>query len=115
MKPATGYRLRSVSFFLQQIRDFVPGERGDMHSVLAAISSGLATPDEVHDAIAGSLPPTWSPQITRTHVAGLVGRLVDLGLVQRSWTGRTVHYEGHDPSIFEILPRSHHQTVRNKQ
>jgi hypothetical protein len=81
-------------FLLEQVAEYVPGELTDFRAVLSAIREGKVTPEEVVEVVRQGLPSDWSDQVARTHVAGLIGRMTELGLLRRHWTGRRVRYEG---------------------
>jgi hypothetical protein len=79
-------------FLVEHIAAFVPGELSDFRGVLRALGTGKVTPDTVIGALRPSLPPTWTDQVVRTHVAGVIGRMAELDLVHRQWEGRRVRY-----------------------
>lgn len=81
------------SFFIDQIRRYVPGELHDMSAVVAAILDGHTTPHDLFSFVRSSLPSEWTDVMARTHVSGVVARLADLALLRRRWEGRNVTYE----------------------
>jgi len=81
------------NLLLEQVVQFVPGECADYRALLAAIRHGKATPDELVTVMRDLAPSDWSDQVVRSHVAGTIGRMAELGLVRRHWEGRRVRYE----------------------
>lgn len=81
------------SFFIQQILQYVPGELHDLRVVLRAITSGRVTPDDLLKTVRPEFPREWSDMMTRTHVSGLVARLIEIALLRRRWEGRNARYE----------------------
>ena len=88
-----------------QVVEFVPGELRDMAIVLRAVSGGESMPDSLVEAVHPSFPDEWSPAMLRTHVSGLVARLVEMSLLRRRWEGRNVLYETTQPTN-ELLAAS---------
>jgi hypothetical protein len=81
------------AFLCHQIRAHAPGEYADMRAVMTALLEGKATPSALAEAVRGSFPADWSEVVFRTHLNGLVARLVDLRLLRRRWEGRNVQYD----------------------
>ncbi|MBS2023596.1 MAG: hypothetical protein JST92_14430 [Deltaproteobacteria bacterium] len=80
------------AFLIRHVRDAIPGERLNFETVLAAVAAGSDTPEELLTTVQGVLPDTWSDVMARTHVSGVVARMSELGLLQRTWEGRHVRY-----------------------
>lgn len=82
-----------AAFLAKHIRTWVPTEWQDMKSVMEAVRSGKASPNEVAAAVRGELPDTWTESMIQTHVSGVIARLGDIRLLRRTWQGRNVRYE----------------------
>lgn len=91
--PTTTLSDEERDFFVQQVLEYVPGEKHDCLRALAAVSDGIATPDTLLASLRAGLPQEWSDLMVRTHTAGLVARLADMGLLRRHWEGRNVTYQ----------------------
>lgn len=79
-------------FLCDHILHFVPGEFRDMTLILEIVKAGHVKPESLSHLARPSLPAEWSDLMARTHLSGLIGRMVELGLLERSWTGRNVTY-----------------------
>jgi hypothetical protein len=90
------------AFLIATILRFVPGEVSDFRDVVTAVRQGHTTPDGVVERVTKALPETWSAVMVRTHVAGVVARLSELGLLLRRWAGRNVNYEN-SPSADRLI------------
>ena len=80
-------------FFVQHAVPYVRSELHDFSHVLSFVGTGQNTPSEQIDLLGTHLPEDWSDSQVRTHVTGVVARMVDLGLLRRQWRGRRVQYE----------------------
>jgi hypothetical protein len=80
-------------FLLQHIRGFLPGELADFKAVIEAVRAGDVVPDALLPALRPALPPEWTEPMVRTHLTGLVSRMIELTLLRRQWEGRFVRYE----------------------
>ena len=80
-------------FFIAHLSEAVPIERNDFRTVLGAVEQGNRTPESLLAATRHSFPGTWSDLEFRTHVYGVLGRLVELGLIGKEWEGRRVQYK----------------------
>lgn len=83
-------------FLLGHIRSRVPAEAFAYQAVLGAISSGANTPDKLDDALEEHLSKRAEKPFTRafltTQRAGVISRMIDLGLIQRMRDGLNVTY-----------------------
>lgn len=86
-----------IRFFVRHIRTHVPAEEFAFRTVLSAIAAGANVPERLDDALVQFLPKRDDKPFTRafltTQRAGVVSRLIDLGLMQRVRDGITVTYE----------------------
>jgi len=80
-------------FFVRRAVPHLPSELRDFRLVLSFVSDGQNTPNDQIDLLREHLPEDWSDTMVRTHVTGVVARMVDLGLLRRQWEGRHVQYE----------------------
>jgi hypothetical protein len=96
-----------IDFLLTHIRSRVPAEAFAYRAVIDAISDGANTPDKLDDALDKYLPKRNEKPFTRafltTQRAGVISRMVDLGLVQRIRDGTNVTYASTAKS-FESSP-----------
>jgi hypothetical protein len=90
--PASALSEDERALFIGQIVAYVPSERRDFQTVLRAVEQGRRTPGEVLAAMRSELPAEWSDLNVRTHVSGVIARMVEGGLLSREWEGRNVHY-----------------------
>lgn len=80
-------------FFIERAVPFLHTELTDYSLVLSFVADGHDTPNDLLDLLGKNLPAGWSDAQVRTHVTGVVARMVDLGLLRRQWQGRHVQYE----------------------
>lgn len=80
-------------FFVRRVVPAVSGELDDYEIILGLIVDGKNTPTDQIEKLSTTLPRDWSETMIRTHVTGVVARMVDLGLLRRQWQGRHVLYE----------------------
>jgi hypothetical protein len=80
-------------FVVVHVMRFIPGEATDALAAVDAVRCGNNRPESLLDAVKPALPATWTDVQARSYVSGLVTRLVELDVLSRIWTGRTVHYE----------------------
>lgn len=85
-------------FFIGRVVPRVPSELEDFKTTIAAVKAGKASPGELTTALASAVrsndsAKNWTEVMMRTHVSGIVSRMVDLGLLRRHWEGRRVGYE----------------------
>ena len=81
------------SFFVDTIRSTVPVEKGDVQMVLDSATAGNTSPNDLLESVKSQMPKEWTDLAKRTHVAGVLARCADLGLIRRRWRGRNVTYE----------------------
>jgi hypothetical protein len=79
-------------FLIEHITRFVPGEAKDAYAVVDAVRSGNNRPESLL-MVKDLLPSAWTDVQVRSYLSGLVSRLSELGVLNRVWVGRTVHYE----------------------
>jgi hypothetical protein len=73
---------------------YAPSERTSWEAVQKAVrEGGHNTPDGLVAAIKDIFPKDWSTIVLRTHVAGVISRMAEVGLLRRHWEGRNVKYE----------------------
>ncbi len=80
-------------FFVRRAVPFFPTELSDFSLILSFVADGRDTPAEQLELLGTQLPGDWSAIQVRTHVTGVVARMVDLGLLRRQWQGRHVRYD----------------------
>lgn len=96
---ASGAKLsdEEKEFLLEHIQSRVPAEAFAYKAVLGAIADGATTPDRLDDALEKYLPKRDTKPFTRafltTQRAGVVSRMIDLGLLRRIRDGINVSYE----------------------
>ena len=85
-----------AQFLLRHIRTHVPAEAFAYKVVVESIRHGANTPEELDDALEEYLPKRDAKPFTRafltTQRAGVVSRMIDLGLLRRVRDGITVSY-----------------------
>ena len=108
------FSLEEVQFLVAHIRSRVPAEAFAYKAVLEAIAHGAKTPEKLDDALEEYLPKRNDKPFTRafltTQRAGVVSRMIDLGLVQRLRDGINVTYVA-TAKTFEFSPNPLHQVV----
>jgi hypothetical protein len=78
--------------FLSQVWKFMPAEASNFEAVLRAVAQGVISPSELVQYLRQSSGERDSDAAFRSHLSGIVARLVDLKLLQRKWEGRNVFY-----------------------
>jgi Arc/MetJ-type ribon-helix-helix transcriptional regulator len=85
-----------VKFLLQHIQKHVPVEDFAFRTLLAAINDGHDTPDKLDEVCRRYVPEQRRDEISKavitTQRAGVVARMIDLGLVSRRRDGVRVSY-----------------------
>ncbi len=85
-----------IRFLIEHIRMRVPAEAFAYTVILDALTEGANTPDTLDDALQDYLPKRDAKPFTRafltTQRAGVVSRMIDLGLIRRVRDGITVTY-----------------------
>ena len=79
-------------FLVSDAIPYVSSELHDFSLVMSFVDTGHDTPNEQLELLGEQLPEDWSDTQLRTHVTGVVARMVDLGLLRRRWEGRRVQY-----------------------
>jgi hypothetical protein len=87
-------------FFVKQVLPLLPGELHDITIALHAVRAGNATPEELNQVVATQFHDRWTPIMVRTHISGVVSRMVEMGILRRRWEGRRVNYELGDSAAF---------------
>jgi hypothetical protein len=103
-----------IEFLLAHIRSRVPAEAFAYKMVLEAIAQGAKTPDKLDDVLEEYVPKREEKPFTRafltTQRAGVISRMIDLGLVQRIRDGINVTYAA-TAQTFEVSPNPLRQVV----
>jgi hypothetical protein len=81
------------TFLVQQVWERVPTEKQDFASILRAIANGASRPELLMSRTRSDFPPKWTDVALRTHLYGVLARLGELGLVTKTWEGRSVQYK----------------------
>jgi hypothetical protein len=85
-----------VDFLVEHIRTRVPAEDFAFRSVLDTVASGANTPEQLDEGLEKFLTKRtdkpFTPAFLTTQRAGVVSRMIDLGLVQRVREGINVTY-----------------------
>jgi hypothetical protein len=85
-----------IAFLISHIRNRVPAEAFAYNVVLAAIARGANTPEKLDDALQVYVPQRHAKPFTRafltTQRAGVVSRMIELGLIRRVRDGIKVTY-----------------------
>jgi len=106
--PRTARETLSVEecrFFLRFVVPHVPVELTDLNLVAGTIDKGAMTPEALHSAVAATFHARrWTGTMVRTHLSGLVSRLIELMVVVRTWEGRNASYAL--GPLADELPRS---------
>ncbi len=101
------FSIEEIEFLVAHIRSLVPAEAFAYKVVLESIAQGAKTPDKLDDALEEYLPQREEKPYTRAYLttqrAGVVSRMVDLGLVQRIRDGINVSYAA-TAKTFESSP-----------
>lgn len=87
--PATTFSVEESAFFLDHLRHYRPAEWRFLQRVASLVQDGLSR-TQLDDALAAEYP-AWAKYIG-TMCAGALGRLSDLGLLERERRGLTVDY-----------------------
>ena len=87
--PERTFSEEEARFFLKHLREFRLGEYRFLNTVAALVAQGMSRED-LNDAIAQAYP-AWA-SVATTMRAGAIGRLGDLGLLERSRRGLHVDY-----------------------
>lgn len=86
-----------INFMIEHIRSHVPAEAFAFGAVINAVMGGANTPEKLDDSLEKYLPKRNDKPFTRafltTQRAGVVSRMIDLGLLQRLRDGINVKYE----------------------
>lgn len=86
-----------INFMIEHIRSHVPAEAFAFGAVINAVMEGANTPEKLDDSLEKYLPKRNDKPFTRafltTQRAGVVSRMIDLGLLQRLRDGINVRYE----------------------
>jgi hypothetical protein len=94
---AARFTTEEVDFFMRHIREHVPAEDFAFRTVLGAVAEGANAPESLDDALEKFVTKREDKPYTRafltTQRAGVVSRLIDLGLMQRVREGVNVKYE----------------------
>ncbi len=81
-------------FLREQLSNFVPAERAAWDAVCQAIQNdGCNKPEHLMAAVKQQFPASWTLAVLRGHLAGVIARMVEAGLLRRRWEGRSVSYE----------------------
>lgn len=80
------------TFLIRQLWERVSAEKQDFISILRKISEGNSRPELLMAQTRSDFPSRWTEVALRTHIYGIVARLVELGLVTKNWEGRSVEY-----------------------
>jgi hypothetical protein len=80
------------SFLLQEIKRNATTEWEEFKVVVVAIGKGNTTPDSLLASVRAMFPGEWTDVAYRTHVYGIMARILDLGLLGKQWDGRRVQY-----------------------
>jgi hypothetical protein len=88
-EPESTFSEEEVRFFLRHLREFRVGEYRFLNTMAALVAEGLSR-EEQNEAIARAYPGWQS--VASTMRAGAIGRLGDLGLLERTRHGLKVEY-----------------------
>jgi hypothetical protein len=80
-----------VEFYLQHVRSHLPKELEAMRRLAEAIREGKRTAASLDPVLKG-LNTSWSDQTVSTQKAGLLGRMLELGLLEIVWSGPNSSY-----------------------
>lgn len=80
-----------ADFYLKHIKDNVPEERNPFACILEIIKSGSVSVIEINKEIKG-IKKDWTDIVTTTQRSGALGRMNELGLLEKSKKGRRVTY-----------------------
>jgi hypothetical protein len=103
-----------IDFLLAHIRDYVPAEAFAYKVILEAIAQGANMPEKLDDALEVYLPQRQVKPFTRafltTQRAGVVSRMIELGLIRRVRDGINASYIA-SASTFEYSPNTLRKVV----
>jgi hypothetical protein len=96
------------SLFVDQVRSFMPREAADFKVILEAVQTGFNTPSDLLQHLEGKFGGRETPAAFRSHISGVISRLIESGLLHRIWKGRYVSYDLNDNSLafLHSLPSS---------
>lgn len=82
-----------IEFYLKHLLHNIPGERKAIGQILKHISTGISTPGQLNDKFGDDYADyKWSYEVLNTNRSGLISRLRELGLVDRTRKGKEVTY-----------------------
>lgn len=87
----TALSLEERRFLLVHVRDWVPGEYKAAQLVVGAIHKGVTERSALNGLLASEWPG-WSADQVNSWRSGLLSRLAELGLLERSREGRSLEY-----------------------
>jgi hypothetical protein len=80
-------------FLVSTVVPSMQTELSDYRLVLDALRRGHAKPESLHAVIEPTFSGRrWTAAMVRTHLSGLLSRMIELETVARSWEGRNVSY-----------------------
>lgn len=81
-----------INFYLEHIRNYVPGEDKAFRAILGFVNTGINTREGINNELAKTIANNWSEKIINTQRAGVTSRIFELGLLAKEKTGITVKY-----------------------
>lgn len=82
---------KEATFYIDHIINFVPSESDAVNIVLKLINNGINRPNQIDENISGMFPEWTENQVT-TNRSGVLGRIWDLGLINKERDGLKVSY-----------------------
>lgn len=88
-----------ISFYLDHVRDRVPGERYAYDLILTLIAQGVDGRQELNQEIKKEVGLDWTDSVVNTQRAGAMARMQNLGLVESTRDGVRVRYLATDRGL----------------
>lgn len=79
-------------FLRNLVMHSIPSELDDFRVILQLIDRQQQTPDALIGGARKKMPDSWTELTARTHVYGVLARMLELGLIAKQWEGRRVKY-----------------------
>ena len=79
-------------FLRELVTRSIPAELEDFRVILHLIERQHQTPDALISGARNKMPESWTELTARTHVYGVLARMLELGLIAKQWEGRRVKY-----------------------
>jgi hypothetical protein len=82
---------QEATFYIEHIIESVPSESSAVNIILDLINSGINSPKQIDEKI-GAMFPEWTDNQVTTNRSGVLGRVWDMGLINKERDGLRVSY-----------------------